>query len=163
MSSFDNHNGLVLAFFCNWAPYRCLLDLGKSGRSFPYPVHPIKVICAGRVDPSIILYAFEKGVEGVMVMGCKDKECRYGPGPQQTKNMAARMRGLMGVLGLEPERFTAMNYTPNDTEKLLADVNAFVGRIMQLDRSPLGLHPHSRINYGASSASPASRDTGDKT
>jgi coenzyme F420-reducing hydrogenase delta subunit len=163
MSSFDNHKGPILAFFCNWAPYRCLLDLGKSGRSFPYPVHPIKVICAGRLDPSIILYAFEKGVEGVMVMGCKDKECRYGPGPQQTKNMAARMRGLMGVLGLEPERFSTMNYTPNDTEKLLVDVNAFVSRIRQLDRSPLGLHPHSRINYGAKSASPALRATGDKT
>jgi coenzyme F420-reducing hydrogenase delta subunit len=89
------------------------------------------------MDPSILLYAFEKGVEGVMVIGCKDKECRYGPGPQQTKKMAARMRGLMGVVGLEPERFSAMNYTPNDTERLLVDMNSFVNSISQLDRSPL--------------------------
>ncbi len=137
MSSFDNNRGPVLAFFCNWAPYRCLLDLGKSGRSLPYPIHPIRVMCAGRMDPSILLYAFEKGVEGVLVMGCKDKECRYGPGPQQTKKMEARMRGLMGVLGLEPERFSAMNYAPRETDRLFADMRSFLNSISQLDRSPL--------------------------
>ena len=137
MSSFDNNKGPVLAFFCNWAPYRCLLDLGKSGRSLPRPIHPVKVMCAGRVNASILLYAFEKGVEGVIVIGCRDKECRYGPGPQQAKKMEERMRGLMGVLGLEPERFSAMNYTPDDTERLFVDMNSFVNRISQLDKSPL--------------------------
>ena len=136
MSSFDNNKGLVLAFFCNWAPYRCLLDLGKAGRSLPRPIYPIKVMCAGRVDPSILLYAFEKGVEGVMVIGCKDKECRYGPGPQQTEKMEERMRGLMNVLGLEPERFSAMNYAPSDTDKFSMDIISFLNSISQLDRSP---------------------------
>ena len=137
MSIFDNGKGPVLAFFCNWAPYRCLLDLGRSGRSLPYPIHPIKVTCVGRVDPSILLYAFEKGVEGVMLMGCKEKECRYGPGPQQTKKMKARMRGLMNVLGLEPERFSAMNYTPNETDRLFLDMRSFVKKIRKLRKSPL--------------------------
>ena len=136
MSSSDNNKGPVLAFFCNWAPYRCLLDLGKSGRALPRPVHPIKVMCSGRMDPSILLYAFEKGVEGVMVIGCKDKECRYGPGPQQTKIMEERMRGLMGVLGLEPERFSAMNYAPPDTDRLFMDMSAFVKKIDKLQKSP---------------------------
>jgi len=137
MSSFDNNKGPVLAFFCNWAPYRCLLDLGKSGRSLPRPIHPVKVMCAGRVDASILLYAFEKGVEGVMVIGCKEKECRYGPGPQHTKKMEEHMRGLMGVLGLEPERFSAMNYASSDTDRLFMDIISFLHSISQLDRSPL--------------------------
>ena len=137
MSSSDNHKGLVLAFFCNWAPYRCLLDLGKSGRSLPRPIYPIKIMCAGRVDPSILLYAFEKGVEGVMVIGCKDKECRYGPGPQQTKKTEERMRGLMDLLGLEPERFSVLNYAPSDTNRLSVDLISFLNSISHLDRSPL--------------------------
>jgi coenzyme F420-reducing hydrogenase delta subunit len=120
-------------------------------------------MCAGRVDPSIILYAFEKGVEGVMVIGCKDKECRYGPGPQQTEKMAERMRGLMGVLGLEPERFAVMNYAPHDTDTLLVDMNSFVEKVDKLQKSPLALHPHPRIKYGASSKPAASRDRRDKT
>ena len=141
MSSWDS-KGPILAFFCNWAPYRCYLDLAKSGISLPRPVYPIRVMCAGRVDPSILLYAFEKGAEGVMVVGCRDKECRYGPGPQQTEKMGARVQGLLGVLGLEPERFTTKRYTSHDTRTLLMDMNAFVSRVSQLDRSPLALHPH---------------------
>jgi coenzyme F420-reducing hydrogenase delta subunit len=89
------------------------------------------------VDPSILLYALEKGVEGVMVIGCKDKECRFGPGPYQTKEMEARMRGLMDVLGLEPERFSAMNYSPRETDRLFMDMRSFLNSISQLDRSPL--------------------------
>jgi coenzyme F420-reducing hydrogenase delta subunit len=94
------------------------------------------------MDPSILLYAFEKGVEGVMVIGCKDKECRYGPGPQQTKKMEERMKGLMGVLGLEPERFSAMNYAPSDTDRLFMDMSSFVKKIDKLQKSPLALQPH---------------------
>ena len=85
MSSFDNNKGPVLAFFCNWAPYRCLLDLGKSGRSLSYPIYPIKVMCAGRMDPSILLYAFEKGVEGVMVLGVKTKNVGMVQAPSRQK------------------------------------------------------------------------------
>jgi coenzyme F420-reducing hydrogenase delta subunit len=87
-------------------------------------------MCTGRVDPSILLYAFEKGAEGIMVVGCKDKECRYGPGPQQTKKMGERVRGLMGVLGLEPERFTAKSYASQD-------MRSFVKKIGKLQKSPL--------------------------
>ena len=136
MSSWDS-KGPVLAFFCNWAPYRCFFDLGKSGRSLPHPFYPIKVMCAGRVDPSILLYAFEKGAEGVMVVGCKDKECRYGPGPQQTEKMGERVRGLMGVLGLEPERFTAKSYASHDTDRLFTDMRSFVKKLGKLQKSPL--------------------------
>jgi heterodisulfide reductase subunit A len=89
------------------------------------------------MDPSILLYAFEKGAEGVMVVGCKDKECRYGPGPQQTKKMEERMRGLMGVLGLEPQRFSTKTYAPNDTHTLFMDINSFVKKIGKLQKSPL--------------------------
>jgi coenzyme F420-reducing hydrogenase delta subunit len=94
-------------------------------------------MCTGRVDPSILLYAFEKGAEGIMVVGCKDKECRYGPGPQQTKKMGERVRGLMGVLGLEPERFTAKSYASHDTDGLFTDMRSFVKKIGKLQKSPL--------------------------
>lgn len=137
MSSLDNNKGPILAFFCNWAPYRCFMDLGKSGLSPAHPIYPVRVMCAGRVDPAILLYAFEKGAEGVMVIGCRDKECRYGPGPQQAKRMAARTKGLMHVLGLEDERFSAMDYASHESERLIEDLNSFVKKIAKLGRSPL--------------------------
>jgi coenzyme F420-reducing hydrogenase delta subunit len=135
MHSWDNR-GPVLAFLCNWAPYRCFMDLCKSGRSLPHPIYPIKVMCSGRVDPAMVLFAFERGAEGVMVLGCKDKECRYGPGPTQSEKTAGTIRRLMHALGLETERFAVLQYADDDKEKLVEDMEAFIQTIAALGKSP---------------------------
>jgi coenzyme F420-reducing hydrogenase delta subunit len=113
------------------------MDMGHSGLSVSPHIHPIKVMCAGRVDPPMLLSAFEKGAEGVMVIGCKDKECRYGPGHEQGIKLLERMRGLMYVVGLEPERFSTMAYASHEKERLFTDMSAFVEKIAQMEKSPL--------------------------
>lgn len=125
-----------MAFLCNWAPYRCYLDMGREGPRPAPPIHPVKVMCAGRIDPSILLYAFEKGAEGVMLVGCRDKACRYGPGPQQAEKTAERLRALLGVLGLEPERFLIKTYDSHERNRLFEDTEAFVRKIGRLQKSP---------------------------
>ncbi len=136
MSSWDS-KGPILAFFCNWAPYKSYMDLGEAGLCLSSHIHPIKVMCAGRVDPPMLLSAFEKGAEGVVVIGCKDKECRYGPGPEQEKKLAERMKALMQVLGLEDERFSTMAYASHEKDRLFAEMNAFAEKIAQIKKSPL--------------------------
>ncbi len=138
MSSLDS-KGTVLAFFCNWAPYRCYMELGNSGLSLPRSIYPIKVMCAGRVDPAMLLFAFERGAKGVMVIGCKDRECRYGPGAEQAMKMAERFRGLMHILGLEHERFSTMKFASNEKERLVEEMDSFAKKISRLGKSPLGL------------------------
>ena len=135
MHSSDN-NGPILAFFCNWAPYRCYMDLCKSGSALYHPVYPIKVMCAGRVDPAMILFAFEKGAEGVMVLGCKDKECRWGPGPGQTAKIAGPVHGLMHILGLEAERFSTFEYSFDENHRLFGEMNLFAKTVSKLAKSP---------------------------
>jgi coenzyme F420-reducing hydrogenase delta subunit len=51
--------------------------------------------------------------------------------------MGERVRGLMGVLGLEPERFTAKSYASHDTDGLFMDMSSFVHKIGKLQKSPL--------------------------
>lgn len=136
MNSQDD-KGPILAFFCNWAPYRCYLDLVKSGPSLTQPIYPIKVMCTGRVDPAMILFAFEKGAGGVVVVGCKDKECRYGPGPEQSDKVAGTIQGLMHILGLEPERFSTMKYSFDEKNRLFKEMDSFAKKIAKLGKSPL--------------------------
>jgi coenzyme F420-reducing hydrogenase delta subunit len=131
--------GPVLAFLCNWAPYRCFMDLCKSGRSLPHPIFPVKVMCSGRVDPAMILLAFEKGAEGVMVLGCQDKECRYGPGPAQAEKAAVTITQLMHTLGLEAERFAVFHYGHDDKDKLIKDMEAFIQGLDTLGKSPFSV------------------------
>ncbi len=114
------------------------MDLGKSKISLPHSIYPIKVSCAGRVDPALLLFAFERGAEGVMVIGCGDKDCRYGPGPDQVDKAAERLRGLMHILGLEPERFSAIEFASHEKERLLEELNSFAKKISSLGQSLLG-------------------------
>jgi len=125
---------------CNWAPYRCFMDLCQSGRSFPDAIYPVKVMCSGRVDPAMILLAFEKGAEGVVVLGCQDKECRYGPGPTQAEKTAGTVEHLLHALGLAPERFAVFHYGPEDKEKLIEDMEAFIQHLGTLAKSPFSVN-----------------------
>jgi len=138
MNSWDRQRP-ILAFFCNWAPYRCYMDLCRSDHFLPYSIYPIKVMCAGRVDPAMILFAFEKGAEGVMVLGCKDKECRWGPGPWQTAKIAGLVQGLMQILGLEVERFSTFEYSFDENHRLFEEMNLFAKRVSKLEKSPFAL------------------------
>jgi F420-non-reducing hydrogenase iron-sulfur subunit len=113
------------------------MDLVGSKRALSPSVYPIRVTCAGRIDPAICLYAFEKGASGLLVIGCKEKECRYGPGPTQGPEMAERVRGILRILGVEPERFSTLNYASHETNRLYEDMAAFVKRIGEMGGSPL--------------------------
>ena len=130
--------GPILAFFCNWAPYRCYMDLCGTGMPSPRFIYPIKVMCAGRVDPAMVLHAFEKGAEGVIVLGCQEKECRYGPGPKNTEKMQGSIQRLMHILGLDSKRFMTARYAFNESERLMQEMNAFAEALSKLKKSPLG-------------------------
>ena len=134
-----NRNKPIVAFFCNWAPYRCYMDLCRSESTFHHLIYPVRVMCSGRVDPAMFLFAFEKGAEGVMVLGCKDKECRYGPGPEQSTRIAEPIKALIHILGLESERFRSVKYSFNEKNRLLEEIDCFAKAVYKLKKSPFVL------------------------
>jgi F420-non-reducing hydrogenase iron-sulfur subunit len=50
----------------------------------------IPVTCSGKVDTTHIIDAFKKGADGVLILGCPDRECHF-----QTGNYQARKRTLL--------------------------------------------------------------------
>ncbi len=75
-----------------------------------------------------------------MVLGCQDKECRYGPGPAQAEKTAGTIEQLIHTLGLETERFAVFQYGPEDREKFIEDMEAFIQRLDTLRKSPFSVH-----------------------
>ena len=110
--------------------------MSKSESALPYPFHPIRVMCSGRVDPAMVLYAFEKGAAGIMVVGCKDKACRYGPGPKQTVKVEEPIRKLMHVLGIEKERLHFARLDHDEGPGLFEEIKLFAEGALKLGQSP---------------------------
>lgn len=51
-----------------------------------------------------ILNAFENGAAGVVVIGCKEGECRYSGGDELLKSLIDRAKNLLESIGLSPEK-----------------------------------------------------------
>ncbi|HPS66140.1 MAG TPA: hydrogenase iron-sulfur subunit, partial [Ignavibacteria bacterium] len=60
----------IIAFVCNWCTYTGADLAGTSRLKYQPNVKLIKLPCTGRIDPVMIIKAFEKGADGVLVSGC---------------------------------------------------------------------------------------------
>ncbi len=95
----------ILGFLCNWCCYAGADLAGVSRYQYPPNVRVIRVMCTGRVDPSFILRAFSKGVDGVFVGGCWLGECHYlTQGNYHSLSMMHLTKKLLKHIGISPER-----------------------------------------------------------
>ena len=85
----------IVGILCNWCSYAGADLAGISRVQYQPNIRVVRVMCSGRVDPQLVLYALLEGVDGVMVLGCHPGECHY-----QTGNLEAREKfdALLKVL-----------------------------------------------------------------
>lgn len=59
----------IVGFTCNWCSYTGADLAGVSRMKYSTNVRVIRVPCSGRINPSFVLRAFQKGADGVLVSG----------------------------------------------------------------------------------------------
>ncbi len=94
----------LVAFVCNWCTYAGADLAGTSRLKYASNVRVIRVPCSGRVDPLLIIKAFERGADGVLVSGCHPGDCHYVEGNYYARRRFRVFRDLLLFLGIEPER-----------------------------------------------------------
>ena len=65
----NGYEPLIIAFCCNWCSYAGADLAGTSRKKYAPNIRVIRVMCSGRVEPTFILKAFQKGADGVLVCG----------------------------------------------------------------------------------------------
>jgi len=60
---------LIIGYLCNWCAYAGGDLAGVSRLQYPPNMRPIRVMCSGMVPPALVVEAFQKGADGVIVMG----------------------------------------------------------------------------------------------
>jgi len=89
----------VIVFTCNWNAYSGLETAGVERLNYSPSVYPLKVMCLGQISPGIILKAFEKGADGVLLLGCPSGNCHFEFGNRQVEEVFTTAKGLAAVLG----------------------------------------------------------------
>jgi coenzyme F420-reducing hydrogenase delta subunit len=119
----------VVIFTCNWNAHESLQEAGRQHLSFPAGARPLKVDCLGQVGSSVILKAFEKGADGVMLLGCSPEECHYEFGSRRAAELFEEVRKLVSLLGFREEQLEFHQVHTGEGERLIEAVRAFVDRL----------------------------------
>jgi len=98
---------LIVAFVCT-------NRLGVHGADLPKNYRPFPVHCTSRVDVLDMLKAFEIGADGVVVVRCGDKNCKYEKIEPRVNARVKRGQDLIKSLGMEPERIALLNAVTNN-------------------------------------------------
>jgi F420-non-reducing hydrogenase iron-sulfur subunit len=132
----ENFEPDILGFLCNWCSYAGADLAGVSRFQYPPNVRIIRVMCSARVDPTIVLEVFIRGLDGVMVLGCHLGDCHYMTGNYFTERRMKTAKNVLKGVGLSPERLLVDWVSASEGERFATLVKDFTERVRKL--GPLG-------------------------
>ncbi len=129
----------VLVFTCNWSAYHGLESAGVNHQAYSAVIHPIKVMCLGRLGPGIILKSFEHGAAGVLLLGCPPGECHYDFGNNRAEEMFTVTSDLLHLLGVSNKRLQMVRLTAGDGDTWVVKAQSFVDGLNKNQQPPAEL------------------------
>ena len=150
---------VILAFNCNWCSYAAADLAGIARLQYPPNLRIIRVMCSGMVHPNLVLEAFQKGADGVMVMGCHIGECHYVDGNEKAQRRMVIVEEMLDMMGLEPERFRLVWCSSSEAERFATSIREMTEAVRGLGPSPyrLGTIPEHEAVETPVCPSPSSR------
>lgn len=126
----------IVIFTCNWNAHESLEEAGKQHLAVPPGVRTLKVDCLGQVGSSVILKAFEKGADGVMLVGCSPEECHYEFGSRRAAELFVEVCKLAGLLGFQEDRLQFHQVHVGEGTALIKRVRDFVAQVAPSSKPP---------------------------
>lgn len=138
----ENWSPRIICFACNWCTYTGADLAGTSRLKYPVNIRIIRLMCSGRIDPTFILKAFLRGVDGIMVGGCHPGDCHYKSGNYKAQSRIILTKKLLNQFGIEPERLQLEWISASEGAKFARIVTEFTERIQSLGPNPIKDHVH---------------------
>jgi F420-non-reducing hydrogenase iron-sulfur subunit len=128
----DQFEPKIIAFACNWCSYAGADLAGTSRIQYSPNVRIIRVMCSGMVNPAMILYAFRKGADGVVVAGCHPGDCHYNVGNYYAKKRIVLLKEMLDFIGFESDRLKLLWASAAEGKKFAEEMIDFVEKIRRL-------------------------------
>lgn len=125
----------IVAFVCNWCTYAGADLAGTSRLSYAPNVRIIKLPCTGRIDPVMVLKAFETGADAVLVSGCHPGDCHYNEGNYYARRRLELLSRMLPAFGIEPERFHFTWVSASEGARWADVVTEFTGKIEAMGKA----------------------------
>ena len=127
----------VIIFACNWCSYSGADLAGTSRYQYSPNVRIIRVMCSGRVDPSLILKALRNGADGVLVSGCHPADCHYISGNQKAEVRVSFLKRFLPHVGIDPRRLRLEWISGSEGQRFARIATTFTEEIRELGPNPM--------------------------
>lgn len=139
MSDFLNEEAyepLIVAFACNWCSYAGADLAGVSRLQYPTNARVVRVLCSGMIHPNVVIDAFTKGADGVLICGCHLGDCHYIDGNEKTERRVEAIKLMLADFGIEEERFGLEWISASEGPRFAQVMRDFTEQVRRVGPSP---------------------------
>jgi coenzyme F420-reducing hydrogenase delta subunit len=105
----------------------------------------ILVPCTGKVDVIHMLRAFEKGADGVYVLGCIEGDCHFNNGNLRAKKRVEQVAVLLDKVGVGADRVAMYNLSSSEAPRFVEIALEMTERICALGPNPIKAAKQKRV------------------
>jgi F420-non-reducing hydrogenase iron-sulfur subunit len=127
----------IIAFCCNYCAYSAAALAGSQRLQYPSGIRIVSVPCTGKLEPEHILEAFEKGADGILVVGCLEGSCHFLEGNLRARKRTDRIRSILEEIGLGSERLKMVNLSDSMAAAFVQHMQDAIATIGALGPNPL--------------------------
>ncbi len=130
----------ILALLCENDAYPALDDAAMKRATWNPWVRVIPVRCLGAVNIIWIAESLSRGIDGVILIGCKrgdDYQCHYIKGSELAHKRLENVQETLTRLSLESERVRVVELARNEMARIPALFDEFAEKIQELGANPL--------------------------
>ena len=117
--------------------------------AYPTSIKIIRVPCTGKVDSLHILRAFEKGADGVYVVGCREGDCHYNNGNFRAKKRVEQVQQILDTIVIGWHRVRMCNLSSSDGPLFVKFAEEMHEKITEAGPNPIKLVPGKKASAAA--------------
>jgi len=104
---------------------------------YPQNIRIVRVPCTGKVDLIHILRAFEKGADGVCVVGCEEGNCAFEQGNYRARRRVEKAAKILETVGTGGDRVRMFNLSSGEAPRFVEYAVEMTQRIKELGPNPI--------------------------
>jgi len=129
----------IIGLACENDAYPALDAAAKKGLRWSHAFRFIPVRCLGNLTLAWIADALSKGVDGMILLGCKfgeNYQCHFVRGSELANERLGKLQETLSRLMLEPERVKLVQLSIQDYDRLPEILNEFAEEIGEMEPNP---------------------------
>ncbi len=108
--------------------------------SYPSNIKIIKLPCTGKVDVIHLLKSFEKGADGVYVLGCLEGSCQFNNGNIRARKRVEQVQRILETVGIGGERVQMYNLSSSEAPLFVQIATEMTEKIIEMGPNPIKLN-----------------------